>query len=111
MTTETYERGRILQVLADNEGISSAVGMNLLLRTLDNLGVSLSIRELALRLEYLAQKGYVELRRREDIPGWDRTRKGAGRPKDVMSARLTAKGLDLVQGSLVPDPGVAFEVA
>lgn len=113
MHSENYERGRILQVLSDNEGISTAVGAALLMRALDNLGVSLSMRDLAQRLDYLAAKGYVQLTRRKDLPGFERARlkRGAGRPDDFICAKLTPQGLDLVQGNLGADLGVSFEVS
>lgn len=109
--TETYERGAILRILAENEGISRAIGMGLLLRTLDNLGISLSMREVALRLVYLEGKGYVTLVRRHNLTGWDRFKRGAGRPDDLLSARLTPTGDDLVERNIPADPGVAFEAA
>lgn len=103
--TEPVIRGQVLHVLAEREGIASAMGLVLLMKALDLVGISLSARELAERLVYLEGKGYVTLSRRSDLPNWDRGKTGAGRPRDVLSARLTATGQDIVDGT-AKDPGV-----
>lgn len=108
--TERYERGEILTMLNSNAG--RATGMGLLRVSLDQVGVSLSINELKTRLCYLEEKGYVELRRRKDIPGYHRKldEPGGGRANDLVTAKLTAKGIDLVEGNIPNDPGIGFEL-
>jgi len=111
MMARTLEwiRGRVLQTLADNEALASPMSFVLLLRTLDTIGVSVSARELRGELEYLTAKGYAELRRRADMPGWARERMSAGRPTDVIAVKLLPRGLDLVQRNIAADPGVELE--
>ena len=108
---EQWQRGRILQVLKDNGALVDPMAFGLLLRTLDNLGISLSADSLRPRLEYLAKKKYLGLRRRKDLPGYEqqRTESGAGRPSDVIAVGLTPEGQDLVDGTIDRDPGIDFE--
>ena len=107
---QVYERGQILQVLAQNRAIELPIEFGLLLRTLDTLGVSLSAHDLRDRLQYLAEKAYVILQRRRDLKGFrlDRTPRGSDRPDDIVCVKLAAKGLDLAEGTIAADPGVQF---
>ena len=109
--TEQWQRGRILQVLKDNGALGAAMSFGLLLRTLDTLGLSLSARELAARLDYLSGKEYLDPKRRKDMPGYDRDRGrvGGGRPNDIIAVKLTPKGQDLVDANIDQDPGIDFE--
>jgi hypothetical protein len=110
MAKSTYARGRILQVLARNDGLQEAKGVREMMKALDNLLISLSANQLDRELMYLERKGLVECTRRKDIPGWDRSVRGSGRPEDIIAVKLTAKGLDMEQGAIPLDPGVEFEV-
>jgi hypothetical protein len=108
---DASERGKILGMLADNDAISAAITFVDLLRAIDNELLSLSPRELGVRLEYLAAKSYIEVIRRKDMPGFDRLRGrgGRGRPQDIVAIKLTPRGLDLFQGAIPADPGVAIQ--
>jgi hypothetical protein len=87
-------RGRILKLLR-------AVNLNhiaadVLVATLSGCGHRLTIESLLAILQYLVDKGYVEVR--------EVTVEGVG---PVTTARITARGIDLLEGS-VEDPGVAL---
>ena len=107
---QAYERGQILQILSQNRGSEIPIEFVLLLRTLDTLGSAMSAQDLRNRLQYLADKGYVQLRRNRDLPGFrpDRMARGVDRPDDIVSVKLTARGTDLVEGTIPADPGVQF---
>lgn len=87
-------RGRILKILEINypEGVSDRL-VNL---TLNDISLSVSPGVLAGYLEYLAEKGYVT---NHEIDSKD-----LGMTLRV--AKLTAKGKDLLEGSIEDDPGV-----
>jgi hypothetical protein len=87
-------RGRILKLLR-------AVNLNhiaadVLVATLGGCGHRLTIESLLAILQYLVDKGYVEVR--------ELSVEGVG---PVTTARITAEGIDLLEGS-VEDPGVAL---
>ena len=99
--SEKYERGEILRTLSNHNGGASSCGLALLRRALDNVGISLSINDLKLRLVYLEGKEYVQCYRRKDIPAYAEKldQPGGGRSDDIVTARLTPKGIDLVEGN------------
>ena len=79
------ERGEILRMLVSFKG--TWMKARTLLHALDDIGVSLSPEDLAYHLSYLADGGYVELRRRRDEPGWrsdrpPRPRRGCRRHRE-----------------------------
>jgi len=103
--TEPVIRGQILSVLSVRNGVGSVMGLVLLMKALDLVGISLSARELSKRCVYLEGKGYLTLFRRKNLSSWDRGEIGAGRPDDVLSVKMTAAGQDIVDGT-TSDPGV-----
>ncbi len=87
-------RGRVLALLRV-QGFSH-VAADVLVATLAGCGHQLDINKLLTILQYLVDKGYVEVRR-EEI-------EGVG---PITTARITARGVDLLEGS-TDDPGVAI---
>ena len=87
-------RGRVLKLLraVDFHHLAADV----LVATLAGCGHQLNIQELLGILQYLVDKGYVEVHR-EEI-------EGVG---PITTARITARGVDLLEGS-TDDPGVAI---
>ncbi len=107
MSREQYERGTILEHLMANRGIQVPMAFFQLLRGLRLLNLPLSPRDLRDRLEYLAAKGYVEVRRLQDMPGFrERDLKGDQQPDHIVTVKLTPAGVDLLEGA-ASDPGVA----
>lgn len=101
------ERGEILRTLKEDYS-ARMTSMLTLLRALDVLGVSLAPEGLGFHLQYLEEQGYVRVWRAKDMPGYRRDRASSGRPDDIKFAKLSAKGLQLIDGLIVEDPAVAF---
>lgn len=106
MNPDTRKRGQILQMLEVNRGMEIPLDFILLWKSLDNIGVSLTTRDLRRHLDYLNQKGYVNLRRLRDVIGDSPPARGNDDLAHVQTVQLTAKGLDLLQRSIPADPGV-----
>ncbi len=102
------ERGEILRMLVSFKGLWMKA--RTLLHALDDIGVSFSPEDLAFHLNYLAEGGYLDVRRRRDEPGWrgDRPRPQGEAPDDIVLVRLTNRGLWLYDGKIDADPGVRF---
>lgn len=95
-------RGNILNIIymawqgeALNPDDPLACGKSVLVATMENLKILPSNQELKAGLRYLEAKGYVDVEWLQDGTG------------GFESVRLTAKGIDLVEGTL-KDDGVMF---
>lgn len=89
-------RGRILKIL--ELAYPDELGEEMLSLTLNDMEYNVSPAVLRGYIDYLEDKGYVECHDIED--------------RDLRVsrhvARLTAKGKDLLEGNIDPDPGVAW---
>jgi hypothetical protein len=100
-------RGAILRILAEDY-TSAMTGTSSLLGALDMLGYPLSLESLQYHLTYLMEEGYISIQRMRDLPGWRSDREQVGSPNTIRFARLSPKGLRLVNGSIPADPEVRF---
>lgn len=106
MSREIYERGTILRVLRENRGLEMPVSFQVLLGALHLLGLPLSHQSLRENCEYLAAKGYLELTRSKDMPGYRVGKlRGNEQPDFVQMVKLTADAIDLLEGH-VSDVGI-----
>lgn len=101
LTQHEIDRGRILQILSVR--YPDAVSFADLKIHMVRQGCTVETgrsgdRRLAFHLGYLQDRGYVALERlRAGVPDFE-----------LQTARLTARGLDLLDRRVVADPGVAF---
>ena len=103
------ERGMILRTLMEDYA-SLMTSVKALGRALDSMGISVSPESLDVHLMYLSQQGYLQIWRAGDMPQFrsDRTALRWVAPSAIMFARLTAKGMQLIDGDIPSDPKVAF---
>ena len=87
-------RGRVLKLLRAVD--FNHLAADVLVATLAGCGHQLNIQGLLGILQYLVDKGYVEIRESKV--------EGVG---PITTARITARGVDLIEGS-IEDPGVAI---
>ncbi len=91
------QRGLILSILVDWK-LEWMPFSELRVQILRRSGYALTDKELQFHLNYLAARDYIESRRLR-----------AGRADlELTTVRATAKGLDLREGRIEPDPGVAL---
>src|SRR5690242_17758802 len=88
-------RGEILRQLA--EAFPSWLTRRSLLNLLDLAGYSVLEEDLDFHLEYLRAKRLVEFQIHDG---------GVGKPKVIAIIRITADGIDLLDGRKAGDPGV-----
>lgn len=100
---DKYERGTILFHLMANRGVTVSMTFVQLQRGLRNLNLPLSPHDLRDHLEYLLQKDYVEVVRLEEIKGLRLS--GSEAPDHIMTVKLSARGVDLLEGTL-KDEGI-----
>ena len=101
------ERGAIIRTLKE-DFLRAMTTVRVLLGALDAQGISLSPEGLAFHLEYLSSQELIEVKRAEDLPGYRRDRLGARKPDAIMGAKLTPRGLQLLDGAIPEDPLVTF---
>lgn len=102
------ERGDILRTLKEDY-TREMTSVRSLLRTLDVQGIPLAVDGLEFHLVYLSQGGYVQIWRLRDLPNWRTDRVVSGqKPTTIMFAKLTTKGLQLLDGLIPEDPGISF---
>ena len=91
------QRGLILSILVDWK-LEWMPFNELRLQILRRSGYTLAEQELQFHLNYLGAREYIETRRLR-----------AGRADlELTTVRATAKALDLKEGRITPDPGVAL---
>ncbi len=86
-------RGRILKILNTNYPYSA--GEELISNILTDAQYNISPPQVHVQLTYLEEKEYIELEFIE-VPGVHRR----------VTAKITPKGIDLLEGNLETDPGV-----
>lgn len=99
-------RGKLLAILAEDYS-SRMTSVATLTAALDLRGFSLTEDRLAFHLTYLEDSGYVKIWRTRDMPGYrgDRDR---GAPDTMRFAKLSPRGLQLIDGNCPEDPKVRF---
>lgn len=101
------ERGYLLRCLADDFG-REFTSTRLLYGAMDKIGFPMSPAGMQFSLGYLAEQGYIAITRAKETPGWRADRANAERADAIVWARLTAKGLQLIDGIGAADPLVQF---
>jgi len=101
------ERGAIIRTLKE-DFLREMTTVRVLLGALDAQGVSLSPEGLAFHLKYLAAQGLVAITRADDLPGYRRDRWPTVKPETLIGAKLTGRGLQLLDGVIDGDPLVTF---
>ncbi len=104
-----HERGVIIRTLKEDY-TSSMTSVRSLVGALDLQGISLASKDLEFHLIYLSDAGYVRVWRAKEMPGYRKDRRASGWIKGdtIMFARLTPKGLQLLDGLIPEDPLVLF---
>ena len=103
---EQIKRGTLLDILKWNRGLEIPMTFRLLLQMAHNQNLPITAHELREHLEYLALKEYVTILRRQQMPGYRVSDlRGDERPDHIVTAKLTAKAFDLLEGT-IKDPGV-----
>ncbi|MDI3547901.1 MAG: hypothetical protein PWR10_1553 [Halanaerobiales bacterium] len=87
-------RGRILKILKTNYPYPA--GEELISNILTDAQYNISPPQVNAQLIYLEEKGYVKMQE-ADVPGLDIFRN---------QAKITPKGIDLLEGNIEDDPGV-----
>ena len=103
------ERGVIMKALLSDYS-SRMTGFSTLYRALDLLGYPMDAAGLGFHLVRLCDLGYVKITRAEDLPTWRADRPNSGRGDAIVFARLSPKGLSLIDGDITADPAVSFGV-
>jgi hypothetical protein len=103
------QRGVILRTLKEDYG-ALMTSVPSLYRVLDSIGMPIATDSLEFHLVYLAQQGYVQIWRASEMPNFrtDRIPVPWVAGKTIVFAKLTGKGLQLVDGDIPGDPKVAF---
>lgn len=101
------ERGAIIKTLKEDFRRPMTTA-KVLLGALDAQGISLSLEGLVFHLRYLGGQGFVEITEAQDMPGYRRDRPGSHKPESIMGAKLSPKGLQLLDGAIEEDPLVTF---
>ena len=105
LARKAAERGTLLNTLKQDY-LSAMTSVRSLRGALDLQRISLSREDLAFHLVYLSDEGYVQIWRAREMP---RFRPGAGISADeIVFAKLTGKGLRLIDGDCEEDPKVTF---
>jgi hypothetical protein len=100
------EKGAILEALREDYA-REMTSVRSLSRALDLLGHSMRAEALQFALAYLADSGYLRTWRSKDVPGFRRDRI-SDVADSIVFAKLTPKGLRLIDGYEPEDPGVMF---
>lgn len=101
------ERGTILRTLKEDY-TREMTSTHTLLRVIDAQGFPLSHEDLSFHLRLMAEQGYVSIWRTRDLPGYRRDRPLQIAPDTIMFTKLSARGLQLMDGLIPEDPSVAF---
>ncbi len=89
------QRGELLRLLKENYTFGLTT-VRSLIGGMDMLGHSMTAESLRFQLQYLADQGYVQLKRNCDMPGWRADRVSLGRADEIRFAKLLPKGLMLL---------------
>lgn len=101
-------RGKLLSILAEDY-TRNMTTIGTLAGALDASGFSLTEDKLHFHLLYLEDSGYIRLWRNADMPSFRSDRGFSNATRDTIRfARLTPRGLQLVDGDGAADPKVKF---
>ena len=101
------EKGAILLALKHTYA-SEMTSVRALWRQLDMLGHPMRPEGIEFALVYLAERGYIQIWRARELPGWREDRQMEQAPDRIVFARLKPEGLLLVDGDVQADPKVIF---
>jgi hypothetical protein len=101
------EKGTILKALKE-EYARGMTSVRSLFSALDLVGRRMTPKGLQFALAYLADQEYIRIWRAEEVPGFRKDRMTDANVQTIVFARLTAKGLHLIDGRIDADPGVNF---
>ena len=101
------ERGAILEVLKQGYD-QSMVSVASLSGALNMAGMPMTAAGLQFSLTLLADSGYILIWRAKETPAWRPDRMNEMRPDTIVFAKLTPKGLFLIDGHVASDPAVIF---
>ena len=101
------ERGQILSLLRQDYAMEMT-SVRALANELDLVGRRMAVGGLQFHLVLLADSGYVQIWRAHDVPGWRSDRQMDESGDAIVFARLTPKGLHLIDGLIPADPAVIF---
>lgn len=98
-------RGKLLKLLAEDY-TSRMTSVGTLRSALDLCGIS--VTKIDFHLTYLEDSGFVRLWRTKDMPGFRADRHGEGNPDAIGFAKVTPRGIQLIDGNIPEDPKVKF---
>lgn len=101
------EKGGILLALKE-EYSGRATRVADLVRVMDLLGYPMTGENMQFSLQYLADDGYVLITRACDMPGFRRDRMGSGAADMIVMAKITPRGIRLIDGTEPENAGVGF---
>jgi hypothetical protein len=101
------ERGQVLEALKQNYR-APMTSVRSLAGALDLVGYPMTSSGLEFHLVYLADAGYLRIWRANDLPQYRQDRQHDRRADAILFARLTPRGLQLIDGLERPDPSVRF---
>jgi Fe2+ or Zn2+ uptake regulation protein len=104
---KSRQRGDILRILQEDYN-SAMTSVSSLAGALDALGDAVSPDSLQFHLNYLADQELVRVTRNRDLPTWRSDRGAQSVAHFIRFAKLTAKGLTLLDGRIAADPMVLF---
>ena len=103
-----FERGYILKALREDY-VREHTPVPLLLRSLP--AITITLERMQFHLTYLEQQGYIRIWRERDLPTHRTDRISQDddtMPDTIRLAKLLAKGLQLIEGGIQPDPLIEF---
>ncbi len=100
-------KGDIIRILQEDYR-SRMTSVGSLLGALDMLGEPVDPKSLQFDLIYLSQQGYILTWCVRDMPGFRQDRASVGSPDEIRFAKLTPRGLQLLDGNAPEDPQVKF---
>lgn len=101
------EKGKILTILHEQYG-NQLTTVRSLVGTMDLMGFPMSRDTVRFALQYLQDRGYIEVRRTRDQPGYRSDREWEGDPNAPVTVGLRADGVLLINGQMPADPAVIF---
>lgn len=101
------ERGKILQALQQEYG-RAMTSVRSLVGAMDLLGFSMSGSNMQFSLQYLSDRGYVQIWRARELPSWRTDRANENNGEAILFAKLLPLGLQLIDGLTAASVGVRF---
>lgn len=101
------QRGEILRLLKE-EYLRPMTSVSSIGGAADMLGQAMASDTLQFHLTLLEQQAYIQIWRNRDMAGYRRDRASALPPDHIRFAKLTPRGLMLIDGQWPEDPLVMF---